>query len=70
MVPKFVAPYCISGKRGKSDAADAAAICEALKRPSMRFVPVRINRRTAGIATTNGPQWRVDFQLLRHVLDV
>jgi transposase len=28
-------------KRNKNDAADAAAICEAVKRPSMRFVPVK-----------------------------
>jgi transposase len=41
MAPKFVAPYRMSGKRGKNDAADAAAICEALQRPNMRFVPVK-----------------------------
>ncbi len=41
MAPKFVAPYRMSGKRGKNDAADAAAICEALQRPAMRFVPVK-----------------------------
>ena len=29
MAPKFVAPYRLSGKRGKNDAADAMAICEA-----------------------------------------
>ena len=29
MAPKLVAPYRMSGKRGKNDAADAAAICEA-----------------------------------------
>jgi transposase len=28
-------------KRSKNDAADAAAICEAVTRPSMRFVPVK-----------------------------
>jgi transposase len=39
MAPKFVAPYRLSGKKGKNDAADAAAICEAVTRPSMRFVP-------------------------------
>jgi transposase len=37
--PKFVALYRLSAKRGKNDAADAAAICEAVTRPSMRFVP-------------------------------
>lgn len=41
MAPKFVAPYRLSGRRGKNDAADAAAICEAVQRPNMRFVPVK-----------------------------
>lgn len=41
MAPKFVVPYRMSGKRGKNDAADAAAICEAMQRPNMRFVPVK-----------------------------
>ena len=41
IAPKFVAPYRMSGARGKNDAADAAAICEAVQRPSMRFVPLK-----------------------------
>jgi len=41
MAPKFVTPYRMSGKRGKNDAADAAAICEAVTRPKMRFVPIK-----------------------------
>lgn len=41
MAPKFVAPYRMSGRRGKNDAADAAAICEAVQRPNMRFVPIK-----------------------------
>jgi transposase len=41
MAPKFVVPYRLSGKRGKNDAADAVAICEAVTRPNMRFVPVK-----------------------------
>jgi len=41
MVPKFVTPYRMSGKRGKNDAQDAAAICEAVTRPTMRFVPIK-----------------------------
>ena len=41
MAPKFVAPYRMSGTGGKNDAADAAAICEAVTRPNMRFVPVK-----------------------------
>ena len=41
MAPKFVAPYRLSGKKGKNDAADAQAICEAVRRPNMRFVPIK-----------------------------
>jgi transposase len=41
MAPKFVAPYRMSGKQSKNDAADAMAICEAVQRPNMRFVPVK-----------------------------
>jgi transposase len=41
MAPKFVTPYRMSGKRGKNDATDAAAICEAVTRPAMRFVPIK-----------------------------
>ena len=36
--PAYVKPYV---RRNKNDAADAAAICEAVGRPNMRFVPVR-----------------------------
>jgi transposase len=36
--PQYVKPYV---KRGKNDAADAAAICEAMSRPGMRFVAVK-----------------------------
>jgi transposase len=45
MAPKLVTPYRMSGKRGKTDAADAAAICEAVQRPNMRFVPVQTVER-------------------------
>lgn len=41
MAPKFVSPYRLAGKAGKNDAADALAICEAVRRPHMRFVPVK-----------------------------
>lgn len=41
MEPKFVSPCRLTGKRGKNDAADAAAICEAVQRPNMRFVPIK-----------------------------
>lgn len=36
--PAYIKPYL---RRQKNDAADAAAICEAVTRPSMRFVPVK-----------------------------
>jgi transposase len=38
MPPAYVKPYV---KRQKNDAADAEAICEAVSRPTMRFVPVK-----------------------------
>lgn len=38
MPPSYVKGYV---KRGKSDALDAEAICEAVQRPTMRFVPVK-----------------------------
>ncbi len=38
MAPQFVKPYV---KSNKSDAADAEAICEAVQRPTMRFVPAK-----------------------------
>jgi transposase len=41
IAPKFVTPYRRTGRRGKNDAADAAAICEAATRPDMLFVPVK-----------------------------
>lgn len=41
MAAKFVSPYHMAGKSGKNDAADAQAICEAVRRPHMRFVPVK-----------------------------
>jgi transposase len=37
----FVTPYRMEGKGGKNDATDAAAVCEAASRPSMRFVPIK-----------------------------
>jgi transposase len=37
----FVTPYRMQGRGGKNDANDAAAVCEAASRPSMRFVPLK-----------------------------
>lgn len=44
MPPAYVKPYV---KRGKNDAADAEAICEAVTRPTMRFVPIKSSERQA-----------------------
>ena len=38
MAPQFVKPYV---KANKTDAADVEAICEAVTRPNMRFVPIK-----------------------------
>lgn len=50
IAPHFVAPYRKGGVSGKNDAADAEAICEAVGRPSMRFVPIKTVEQQ-GIAT-------------------
>src|SRR5512143_2941816 len=44
MAPQFVKPYV---KTNKHDAADAEAICEAVSRPSMRFVPIKTGEQQA-----------------------
>src|SRR5216683_6176137 len=52
MPPQYVKPYV---QRGKNDAIDAAAICEAMSRPvlgldpGMRFVPVKTAERQAAL---------------------
>ncbi|MGB3555534.1 MAG: IS110 family transposase [Jannaschia sp.] len=46
MPPSYVKPYV---KRGKTDAADAEAVCEAVTRPSMRFVPVKSEAASAAL---------------------
>jgi len=47
MAPKFVAPY---RKSGKNDDNDAEAICEAVSRPNMRFVPVKSVQQQADLS--------------------
>jgi transposase len=47
MAPQFVKPYV---KTNKNDAADAEAICEAVSRPNMRFVPVKHGEQQAVLA--------------------
>src|SRR5437879_8954568 len=44
MAPAFVVPY---RKSGKNDGNDAEAICEAVRRPNMRFVPVKSEEQQA-----------------------
>ena len=46
----FVGAYRMQGKRGKNDANDAAAICEAAGRPHMRFVPIKTVEQQAQLA--------------------
>jgi transposase len=52
MPPGYVKPYV---KRNKHDAADAEAVCEALRRPSMRFVPVKTPEQQAALAAHGCP---------------
>lgn len=47
MAPKFVVPY---RKSDKNDGNDAEAVCEAVTRPSMRFVPVKSTEQQALLA--------------------
>jgi transposase len=44
--PQLVKPYV---KRGKNDAADAEALCEAMSRPTMRFVPMKTAEQQAAL---------------------
>ena len=46
MPPSYVKAYL---KRSKNDANDAAAICEAVTRPSMRFVPTKSEQQQSGL---------------------
>jgi transposase len=46
IAPQLVKPYV---KRGKNDAADAEALCEAMGRPTMRFVPVETAEQQAAM---------------------
>ena len=46
MPPSYVKAYL---KRGKNDANDAAAICEAVTRPSMRFVPIKTKEQQTAL---------------------
>lgn len=56
MPPSYVKPYV---RRGKTDQADAAAICEAVTRPSMRFVPVKSEATQALLLTHKAREFLV-----------
>lgn len=53
MAPQFVKPYV---KTNKNDAADAEAICEAVRRPNMRFVPIKNVEQQAILAVHRARQ--------------
>lgn len=53
MNPKFVVPYV---KSNKNDYADAEAICEAVERPNMRFVPLKSEEQLAVLAVHRSRQ--------------
>ena len=53
MAPQFVKPYV---KTNKNDAADAEAICEAVSRPNMRFVPGKTAEQQAILAVHRARQ--------------
>ncbi|MFN5826006.1 MAG: IS110 family transposase [Rhodobacterales bacterium] len=59
MRPSYVKGYV---KRGKTDKADAAAICEAVSRPSMRFVPVKSEDTQALLMTHKAREFLVRQQ--------
>jgi len=50
MAAQFVSPYRKGGARNKNDQTDAEAICEAVGRPNMRFVPVKSEDQQAVLA--------------------
>jgi transposase len=52
MAAKFVTPY---RKSGKNDGNDAEAICEAVARPNMRFVPVKSLEQQSGLTLHGAP---------------
>ena len=61
MAPQFVKPYV---KTNKNDAADAEAICEAVARPNMRFVPIKTYEQQAVLSVHRVRQGFVKAQSL------
>jgi transposase len=61
MPPSYVKAYL---KRSKNDANDAAAICEAVTRPSMRFVPTKSEQQQSGLMLHRSRQLLVRQQTM------
>src|SRR5881409_3726388 len=64
MPAQYVKAYI---KRNKHDAADAEAICEAVQRPTMRFVPVKTADQQAAVLLHRGRE-RLVRQRTGHAL--
>lgn len=60
MAPKLVAPFRDGGKLKKNDAADAEAICEAVQRKKMRFVPIKSEDQQGRLSVHRARQGYVD----------
>jgi transposase len=50
LAPYLVSPYRLAGKHGKNDENDAAAVCKAASRSTMRFVPIKSVEQQAQLA--------------------
>jgi transposase len=61
MPPQYVKPYV---KTNKNDAADAEAICEALRRPGMRFVKVKTEEQQAILSVHRARQGYVQARTM------
>jgi transposase len=66
MPPSYVKAYL---KRSKNDANDAAAICEAVTRPSMRFVPTKSEQQQSGLMLHRGRQLLVRQRTMLNLKD-
>lgn len=62
MDARLVAPYRSQGRTGKNDSNDAAAICEAVGRPHMRFVPIKAVDQQAVLIVHRVRKSRVEEQ--------
>jgi transposase len=59
--PAYCKPYV---RRNKNDAADAGAICEAVSRPSMRFVLIKTLKQQSEAVTLKTPLICIDILLV------